>query len=334
MRQQTSIYIPKPCHEDWNKMTPTQQGKFCASCNKQIVDFSLMTDNQLLNFLSHQPGKLCGRFDAEQLQRPLVETRIEKKKSWWMALMMPLLFLFERSSGQTTCISKSDTTVETEISKRIVLGKIAANSLMQIKGRVIDENNEPVQFATIRQHGTIKAVVTDSLGDFSISLNPNDKKVLLNISCIGFQSLDKEFNVEIQKELIINLKTEIETLGEVVVVGYYSMRTAGLMATVTKITTLNKVDTSFKKAFGISNIYPNPATRGNAIHIKIKNAANYQMQLLNTQSALIQSQEINTYSAKSVVTVRLPTNIPAGMYYLRLINEDTKKSFTEKLIIQ
>lgn len=54
--QQTSLYIPKPCHEDWNKMTPTQQGKFCGSCNKQVIDFSLMNDVQILNFLSHQPG--------------------------------------------------------------------------------------------------------------------------------------------------------------------------------------------------------------------------------------------------------------------------------------
>src|SRR5205809_5357435 len=96
MRKQTSLYIPKPCHEDWNKMTPTEQGKFCGSCSKQVIDFTLMTDKQILNFLSNQPGKLCGRFDAEQLQRPLVETKIKKKKSWWMALAMPLLFLFER----------------------------------------------------------------------------------------------------------------------------------------------------------------------------------------------------------------------------------------------
>ena len=44
MQKQTSLYIPKPCHEDWNKMTPTQQGKFCSSCSKQVIDFSLMSD--------------------------------------------------------------------------------------------------------------------------------------------------------------------------------------------------------------------------------------------------------------------------------------------------
>ena len=81
MQKQTSIYIPTPCREDWDKMSPAQHGKFCAACNKQVIDFSLMSDNQILHFLSNQPGKLCGRFDADQLQRPLIETKIKKKRS-------------------------------------------------------------------------------------------------------------------------------------------------------------------------------------------------------------------------------------------------------------
>ena len=51
MQKQTSIYIPKPCHEDWNTMTPTQQGKFCSACSKEVIDFSLMSDNQILIYL-------------------------------------------------------------------------------------------------------------------------------------------------------------------------------------------------------------------------------------------------------------------------------------------
>jgi len=82
MQKQTSLYIPTPCHEDWNKMTPNQQGKFCASCCKQVVDFSLMSDNQSAALLSHQPGKLGGRLGADRLQAPLFATKMKKKKSW------------------------------------------------------------------------------------------------------------------------------------------------------------------------------------------------------------------------------------------------------------
>jgi hypothetical protein len=55
-----------------------------------------MSNNQVLNILSHQSTKLCGRFDAEQLQRPLIETKIKKKKSWWMAAFINLLLPLTR----------------------------------------------------------------------------------------------------------------------------------------------------------------------------------------------------------------------------------------------
>ena len=93
MQKQTNVYIPNPCHEDWNKMTPAQHGKFCSACSKQVVDFSLMSDNQILKYLSGQSGKVCGRFDAQQLERPLFETKIKTKKSWWMAAFMPLFLI-------------------------------------------------------------------------------------------------------------------------------------------------------------------------------------------------------------------------------------------------
>lgn len=30
------ISIPKPCNENWNEMTPDQQGAFCKVCSKVV----------------------------------------------------------------------------------------------------------------------------------------------------------------------------------------------------------------------------------------------------------------------------------------------------------
>jgi len=32
------ISIENPCHEDWQKMLPESQGRFCQACEKTVVD--------------------------------------------------------------------------------------------------------------------------------------------------------------------------------------------------------------------------------------------------------------------------------------------------------
>lgn len=62
------IYIPEPCHEDWSKMTPNQQGAFCKSCCKTVVDFSNKTKEEINNYLSENTDKkICGRFKTSQI---------------------------------------------------------------------------------------------------------------------------------------------------------------------------------------------------------------------------------------------------------------------------
>jgi hypothetical protein len=62
------ISIPKPCHEDWNKMTPNEKGAFCGKCAKTVVDFTKKTTEEIKDFLIAQSGKkICGRFMSEQL---------------------------------------------------------------------------------------------------------------------------------------------------------------------------------------------------------------------------------------------------------------------------
>lgn len=62
------ISIPTPCHADWNKMSPREQGAFCSVCAKTVVDFTRLSDEQVKNYFLENPGKkTCGRFRKEQL---------------------------------------------------------------------------------------------------------------------------------------------------------------------------------------------------------------------------------------------------------------------------
>ena len=66
------LSVPKPCHENWDNMTPNERGRHCDSCNKTVVDFSLFSDRQLIEFFTKATGNICGRVSQFQLQRQYV----------------------------------------------------------------------------------------------------------------------------------------------------------------------------------------------------------------------------------------------------------------------
>ena len=50
-------------------MTPTKSGAYCAACQKEVVDFSLMTDKEIKAYFKQVSGKTCGRFKHSQLNK-------------------------------------------------------------------------------------------------------------------------------------------------------------------------------------------------------------------------------------------------------------------------
>lgn len=78
------INIPSPCSEDWDNMNPAAQGRFCTSCQKTVVDFTAMSDNEVKQYLLRNIGQqTCGRFYQQQLQRPLQDEVVTVDKRWF-----------------------------------------------------------------------------------------------------------------------------------------------------------------------------------------------------------------------------------------------------------
>lgn len=70
--QQLILNISQPCHEDWARMTMAGQGRFCSQCEKVVVDFTKMTNAELVDYFRQRKGApICGRFDRIQLETPL-----------------------------------------------------------------------------------------------------------------------------------------------------------------------------------------------------------------------------------------------------------------------
>jgi hypothetical protein len=68
---QYKVSVPEPCHESWDGMTPAEQGRLCNSCREIVMDFSAMSDAEMIRYmLTHK--NVCGRISREQESRVLV----------------------------------------------------------------------------------------------------------------------------------------------------------------------------------------------------------------------------------------------------------------------
>lgn len=125
-----------------------------------------------------------------------------------------------RINGNTIAIIKSVPQVQKPVSKCIV------------KGKVSDENQEPVVGATILIEGTSLGVSSDLNGEFKIEVNAGETIV---ISFIGMQSQKRIINKPTE-QLVINLKQDIQTIEEVVVTGMFTRKAESFTGSAKTIT--------------------------------------------------------------------------------------------------
>lgn len=97
--------IDNPCSQHWEQMTPEAQGRFCASCQKTVVDFTGMSDAEMLRAFAGAGAAVnaagtCGRFLRGQLDRALVAepARKARRLGWWQYVLAGLLLSAEVSA--------------------------------------------------------------------------------------------------------------------------------------------------------------------------------------------------------------------------------------------
>jgi hypothetical protein len=64
------ISIPKPCNENWNSMKPNNNGRFCDSCDKIVIDFTKMNNPEIQNYFTENSNneRICGYFKFNQIE--------------------------------------------------------------------------------------------------------------------------------------------------------------------------------------------------------------------------------------------------------------------------
>ena len=105
---------------------------------------------------------------------------------------------------------------------------MTAQQNIDIKGRIVDQNGQPVIGASLFQQGTNNGTVADVDGRFSINV-PNGAS--LKVSCLGYQDVI----VTARNGMTIMMKEDNEVLSEVVVVGYGAQKRADITGAVASV---------------------------------------------------------------------------------------------------
>lgn len=223
MNKQLYITIPKPCHEDWSKMTPNQQGAFCQACQKTVIDFSLRTENEIYEIISKADGNVCGRFTTMQLARPIRKTELNNGYMNWRAVAasVAMLFSFSKVWAGTDSENKpsltlqkatvmQDTTCTLNETKDTLTQK--SDGIICLRGKVLDADNmEPIVFAILQLGNSGVAVITDFDGSFMLEIEGRDVGTLgdsLIVSCVGYNSRTISWHTCTGNDFIITLQQQ------------------------------------------------------------------------------------------------------------------------------
>jgi len=361
MKQRIQLQIPKPCHENWHKMTSTQQGRFCMSCQKEVVDFSVMSDKDILNYISTASTNMCGRVTHDQLNRDLLSPPEPRKIWWryWMSAAASIMLLSSRSNAQGK-VSGPGIVIQPSSSKTvrpIILGYAATIKTndeikIQIQGRVVDEKNNPVSYASIRLAGSSSGVSADSTGCFTMNAKSDISNIELTVSAVGYQQkkiqVDEPANIKsatvengVFRLGIRDILLTMSSLGEVTVTGYATQglyAVAGGVSVCRRVTRYERVKAAFKDMLSANEIkiYPNPVAANTTFNISfnIKEMGEYAVQFTDASGKIVATQQLNIVAKNQLESFNGNMFRASGIYFVSLTGKQKTKVYTAKLLIQ
>ena len=186
MNQNFNLNISNPCSEKFNQFKKTEAGGFCDSCQKEVIDFSSMTQKEIMSYFKNKKGKVCGSFKAPQLTTYTTDTLSAKRLfNFRSGLSFSLLSLGLLSTGYAQTPKQPMVTIQKD-TDRSVNDETKQYKKYTISG-VVSEESGPLPGASILLQGTTVGTETDFDGKFIFPQKLKKGDVLI-ISFIGYEA--------------------------------------------------------------------------------------------------------------------------------------------------
>lgn len=349
MGKKFQLTIPTPCHENWDAMTPVDKGRFCAACQKQVMDFSNMNDRQVVEFFKKpSAGPVCGRFMQDQLQRDmeLPVKRIPWAK-YFFQIVIPAFFVSAKAKAQgevrvNTVINREvikDSMIRGQVLAKSCAAKITGDTVITekpvvpdriISGRIVDQKGGPVYYASIVIKGTQIGTYCEADGSFTIKAPAGSGKITLVISSVGFATTEYQLILSDYKGavsiVIGSINVETVTMGVIVTTTRKKAKKKEVVPLIKEVVN-DPTASSFR-------VFPNPVTSGGTLNIEWKqqDEGYYNLEILSLAGQIIKQQTIWIDKEARLLSIDVPAANPST-YIIRISNTKTGKASSEKMVI-
>lgn len=313
------------CSENYENMATIANGKYCQSCQKMVVDFTSISNDEILKFLSKSSGNVCGSFYQNQLANPIQIGDTKNRFRYWHLLIASFLSSMGAYSQNCKPSVEKTTSVKYE--------QTGQNDVVQI--RIIDSfDNIPISYAIIKS------------GDYGLSADSagwitGSRQFFLNrdfeISAIGYETQKLTSEHLSAETRLIRLNRQYQGLSEVVVVPDSQIRSrlGGLVGSIS-ITRLGSIKDTMASIFSRPlTVFPNPVRAGEILYLKlnVKEFGDYALAVVNSAGQLYR-QETFTINVKNQVKMIYLSTMMKGICYIQLESQRSGKKHSTKVVVR
>ena len=344
MDKSIRVQVKEPCHENWQNMTANEKGRFCGSCQKTVVDFTLMNDRQILDHLSKASGSTCGRFANDQLDREL-KAQVVKPKSKWAYFINLLIPIFLSSSGSNSTkgepaiISKSDNHSDSERDYGGIVG-VLSTTYCKTPAVIMPEMDTITAVEVIGKLEIEPVPIDIRQGEAIVdTVIVPDRNRIMGDTVLLESNIDTSFSVSPDFKIdAINNSTS--PICEIIYGGLGIVYDGcGIVQPDLEKSRLSQIVKDAFTSIGLKKplkAYPNPVIAGQSITIDFspKSLGTYTVELFDINGRIIYSRQVNMVFAKQSFQVPTISSWSKGTYIIRITGEGKDNVQNVKVIVR
>jgi len=221
MIREFQLSIPQPCSQQWHSFVPTDKGAFCGSCAKEVIDFTKLSDEQVIAYFQKQSSRTCGKFRPDQLKiYSLIPARPSRRWPWVTVVAMSVMLFFTSRETTAQRVCRKPKTTEQYPSYKTGEAFLENVSAVRITGKVTDKHGNDMPGVNVLRKGTTQGTTTDAKGMYTFVMTDLTLSNTFVFSFVGYTSAEYQaywnsdtctLNVCMMEDLMVLGGAEITT---------------------------------------------------------------------------------------------------------------------------